>query len=110
MKAILIEEFKKRPQVKEVSEPNHPKRCPCRFSIWCSRVLPSQAQSSAHARTCKTRERWPRAGSSNAITPARRWKKSMTSLMKCVPARSTVASFWKWREQTPGIIWTARQR
>jgi hypothetical protein len=28
----------------------------------------------------------------------------MTSLMKCAPARSTVASFWKLREQTAGII------
>jgi hypothetical protein len=29
----------------------------------------------------------------------RGWKISMTSLMKCAPARSTVASFWKLREQ-----------
>ena len=38
------------------------------------------------------------------ITPMRGWKISMTSLMKCAPARSTVASFWKLREQTPAVV------
>src|SRR4029453_1055951 len=34
----------------------------------------------------------------------------MTSSMKCVPARSMAASFWKLREQTQGNYPDARQR